>query len=414
MNVSLSNCSRSDLRLRRSLLLVMLGFSIFVDRSLAHDYVLLTNGNVIQGRMTSIGDHVIIDRGDGNELKLSSRQVMHSAPTLAELYQYRQKQRQHTHLASYQDDARWCFRHQMFDEMKIALDAADAFDPSHPETLRLRRQLAAITNRPSVADSANVDLNALPVSPSPGRAVISITQPKAVIPAAEDITDAELNKANLSFQAVSYFSSRIQPLLINRCGNAGCHRAPSADRWQLTHMGSHVRPPSRMTKLNLVATLSLIDRANVQHSALLKYATTVHGGKGEAPLKRGDDSAIESLTEWINEVSQNEAYEDVVTLADLPVVAGDDTDVVVSSKSRSPISNSTPPPVRQVAYMAGEVPLAFDDITTKASIPSPALASESKLNSNRPKRLPTVENPFDPEIFNRYYREGAIVNNRDR
>jgi hypothetical protein len=394
-------------------LLAVLGMVFVTDRSIAVDYVLLTNGNVIQGRTSVIGDHVVIDRGDGNELRLNSRQVMHSAPTLTELYRYRQKQRQYPHLASYQDDARWCYRHQMYDEMRVALDSADALDPSHPETLRLRRQLASIASRTSVDESLNVDLDAFHSSPAPGRAVVIVAQPKANPPAAEELVDAGLNKANLSYQAVSYFSSRIQPLLINRCGNAGCHRAPSDNLWQLTHMGSHIRPPSRMTKLNLLATLSLVDRTNGQQSDLLRYATKAHGGKGEAPLKRGDDSAIESLTEWINEVSQNEASEDVITVADIPIVADDDANVAAGN-SRSHASQSTSAPVRQVAYVAGEVPLAFDDIATKTTMPSPSLAAESKVSRNRPKRLPTVENPFDPEIFNRYYREGAIANSRDR
>lgn len=418
MNVSQSYCTRSHACVHLPLSLVFvfaLGFATTLNFSSAEEFVLLSNGNVIRGKATVIGSHVSIDRGDGNELKLAARQVMFSAPTLSDLYRYRQQQQQHQHphVESFQDDARWCFRHQLLDEMKLALDAADAIDPSHPETLRLRRQLASIASRSAISEPTMGDLKTLQSAPSPGRAVISLVPQKTMVSLVEDATEAELAKANLSFQAVSYFNSRVQPLLINRCGNVGCHRSPSDTSWSLTHMGSHIRPPSRMTKLNLLATLSIVNRAGDQPSDLLKYATTAHGGKNDAPLKRGDDSTVETLNEWVKEVSRHEVLADSNPLAEFPENSSNKSPVDME-QTRSSDSSAMPAPLRQVTYLEGEVPLAFDNVAKRISASSPSLDSESKVNHNRPTRLPTVENPFDPEIFNRSYREGAITNNRDK
>ncbi|HBJ37925.1 MAG TPA: hypothetical protein DDZ51_24830, partial [Planctomycetaceae bacterium] len=379
------------------------------DPTVAQDFVLLSNGNVIEGKATVIGSHTIIDRGDGNALKLASHQVVHSAPTLMDLYRYRQQQRQQPHVEGFQNDARWCLRHHLLDEMKQALDSADELDPSHPETLRLRRQLASVTNSNAVAAPTIAEPEGSQSPPAAGRMVIHAGAEEVKRPQAIEISDQELAKANLSIQAISYFNNRVQPLLLNRCGNSGCHRSPSDNQWQLTHMGTHVRPSSRMTKLNLLATLAIINRTSDIDSDLLKYATSPHGGRSEAPLKRGDDAAVESLIEWVSEVSQHKVIEENITLTELPD-ALNDLSPVVSGMSGYGDLPSMPSRVRQVTYLEGEIPLAFDDIATKPSNSNVA----SKASSNRPMRLPTVENPFDPAIFNRYYRDGAAINNRDR
>jgi hypothetical protein len=164
-----------------------------------------------------------------------------------------------------------------------------------------------------------------------------------------------------------------------------------------------------MTKLNLMATLTLVDRANAMESDLLKYATSPHGGKVEAPLKRGDEAAVESLIEWIKVVAQQTAVEDSITLTELPDIPGENLPLI-TAKPSTDHSQSMTGQVRHVTYLDGEIPLGFDALAKKPL----NLDSESKADRNRPIRLPTVENPFDPEIFNRYYREGAIANSRDR
>jgi len=381
--------------------------------TIAQEFVLLHNGNVIEGTATSNGSHVIIDRGDGNELRLDARQVRHSASSLLELHRYRLQQCRYPNVASYQDDARWCFRHQLFVEMKDSLDAADSLDPTHPETLRLRRQLASVTSRIHDAESDDEASDQKRLAPAAGRVVISVVPQNVQRPQAEDVAETELAKANLSFQAVAYFSNRVQPLLINRCGNTGCHRSPSETKWELTHMGSHVRPPSRMTKLNLLTTLSIVNRSGGQESDLLTYATMAHGGRNEAPLKRGDHTSVESLHEWIKEVSRFEDTEDAVLLTELPELSGDVTQVA-TAKFPSNLAKPKDAPVRQVTHWDVEAPVAISDTIAKPVIHTAKSALETNGNRTRPTRLPTVANPFDPEIFNRRYRGDAVDNNRDK
>jgi hypothetical protein len=374
----------------------------------ADEFVLLDNGNVIQGKAVVIGPHVVVDRGDGNELKLDSRQVARIAPTVRELYEFRIGKRQLYDVSSHQEDARWCLRHGLYPEMEISLRAADELDPSHPETLRLRRKLqATMVARDAASGADGIDPNVYGEGIKGNFKIVE----EPASPAKENSNDTnedELAALNLPQETVAYYSSRIQPLLINRCGNSGCHRAPSESGFELSHMGTHVRPAARMTRSNLVSLLRWIDRDNPNESPLLRYASEAHGGRREAPLKRSDQATIDAIAVWVRHVSQwleGDLRVALTELGDMPSGA-----VRLSPNSGVAVAANVPAmanqgnAVRQVNHVE-ELPASGDRFESSAvwasagDQPRP-LASKS----TRPTRLPTVENPFDPEIFNRNYR----------
>lgn len=361
------------------------------------DYVLLQNGNVIRGTASPIGPMVVVRYDQGNEVKLDARQVAHIAPTLRELYEFRVAGRRIRDAASWHNDARWCFRNGLYAEMAEALDAAEAFDPSHPETARLRRQLQLaldVSPRPPVALAAEqVDAEAAAGVPLPS------STPRE---SPRQTTDEDLMSLNLSSDALMYFTSRVQPILVNRCGNNGCHRSPSEATWQLTHMGVQVRPPARMTRLNLVATLELIDKEQPENSKLLQYAVQPHGGRREPPLRPSDDMALEVLRQWTQHAYYSDAGEQWAPLTPLgptPVEAAAVVPTMPQAQNAVPTAN----PIQQVGFV--------DDPALGAS-PLPAVPPAPRQTqpvppggASRPTRLPPVENPFDPEIFNRLYRQ---------
>lgn len=364
--------------------------------SRADDYVLLQNGNVIQGTAAAIGPMVVIRHGQGNEVKLDARQVAHIAPTLQELHAFRVAGRRIRDAASCHDDARWCFRNGLYDEMAAALDAAQEFDPSHPETTRLRRQLQV------VLDAASKPLVTLPLQDEavqPASGVIALPVASRAQP--RQATDDELMGLNLSSDALMYFTSRVQPILINRCGNNGCHRSPSDTSWQLTHMGVQVRPPARMTRLNLVATLALIDKTQPENSKLLRYALQPHGGRRESPLRPSDDVAIEALRQWTQTAISSHAGESWVPLTPLGEVPAQAAAVVPTPSQPLAVAPGASP-VQQAGFVDDAVlsdrPLP---VVAPAPRPSPPVTPDGAA---KPMRLPPVENPFDPAIFNRHYR----------
>jgi len=361
----------------------------------AADYILLHNGNVIEGESYSIGPYIVVDRGDGNELKLDVRQVGFRASSIAELYQFRKSKRLSSSVSSYHDDARWCFRNGLLLEMAEAIEMAEDLDPTHPETVRLRRQLTA--HHKLTYDRAQRASD--PTYNVPTDFVVSTFEQTHVTGTNVD----ELADLALPHQALAHFSNRIQPLLVNRCGNNGCHRGPSQSSWELTHMGTHIRPSSRMTKLNLIATIKAVRAGEGEGNDFLRYASHAHGGKLESPLKPTDQLSLESLTQWVNDIMTTEPSVPDVKLTELRETSG--RPIPVSSRVELVNGASAAvSPVRQVGYVDepadSAVPPTGNGIK-RAAVDSLA---PGPRDTGRPVRLPAVENPFDPAIFNRHYR----------
>ncbi len=397
-------------------LCVSLIMTIFCGSSVRGDeYVLLQNGNVIQGTATSVGPIVVIRSGAGSELKLEARQVAFSASTLSELYDFRVASRQTSDVTSHHDDARWCLRNGLYAEMTEALQAAQTLDPTHPETIRLRRQLQAAIN--SSQGQAAADFNRDDHSHASPVLAASSTPPRE--PPLQRSDDA-LVELNVSGDALAFFTSRVQPVLINRCGNSGCHRSPAESHWNLTHMGVQVRPPARMTRLNLVATLKLVNQAEPLESDLLRYAVHPHAGRREPPLRRVDDVALDSLREWVHQVSMWDESNHAVPLdprspLDAPTEFATDSTLALP-RSASPRFFKTLPlsPVMQAGHIEAHSDSGIGQPVLPTSFSHAAVPADSRPTDSRPTRLPPIDDPFDPNIFNRHYRDEAAASGADK
>ena len=250
-------------------------------------YVLLHNGNVVRGNLVNLGGTALIQRADGSQLRLPTRDVRLAAASLHELYRRRTANRADDDLAGLIQDARWCYRHGLWQAMHEALEKLETQHGRHPTIQRLRLQWR------QAIDAAGAAPDDTPTSPQPG--------PSDPLPPAAE----SLEHLDIPAHALGHFSRQIQPLLIRRCANAGCHRAPNdRTQWQLSHRGAHVIQPGRMTRLNLAATLELLDRQTPSASELLSYATKPHGDVAEPPLPSRGDAALEVFQQWAESVSR--------------------------------------------------------------------------------------------------------------
>ncbi len=246
-------------------------------------YVLLTNGNVLRGTAQVSGDLVILHRGDGSELKIRSTDVAYSAYDLRDVYLYRISRRQDRTPAMISEDAHWCLRQGLLDEAETELKKLEAADSGYPTLGRLTRQLAVARN-PSTAASS-------PPEPASVTATASHAEPVKHEP-------PTANLSGVSSQSLVEFTSRLQPMLIKSCGTSGCHRTGGDTQWQLSHFGLSTRVSSRMTQLNLGATLAFASSEHPESSPILKYATTPHGKDYEA-TGRADLLTQQTLRSWL-------------------------------------------------------------------------------------------------------------------
>ncbi len=416
---------------RHTLFGVCLFTFAFSSAALAADaepLVLLTNGNVLHGTVDVQGDFVVLHRVDGNQLRLRRDEVLYAATTIDELYQYRSQKRSFRNSSSHIDDAKWCLRHGLIKGAETEVNELITLDPSHPDVSRLQRQIAAAKTPHAKAPLV------LPIAP-----------PEAEIGRAESAPMPE----GISPASMAAFASKVQPLLINRCGNAGCHRTGSDPSWQLSHLGVNVRVSARMTQRNLIAVLRQVNMEDPFSSQLLKYSKTAHGNGNYAPTAQTTLSVESTLRDWLSLlgryppplVSQNAfgpAASEPLSSASVtpwPVVQAASSesasenytidkngeliyDPLNESKNESTaalaIEDLVPPgwpapvigPIQRT-NLGNNKPPPKSVTPTTAATPATDKSLNPVAGTVHPKRLPTIENPFSADLFNRQHQRAS-------
>jgi hypothetical protein len=380
--------------------------------------ILLSNGNVLKGLAIPQGDLVIIERDNGSQLRLQRDQVIHTADSVAALYEFRCQHRTFRSSASHVDMAKWCLRNGLIEQAQLEINELIRLDPSHPERIRLERQLSV-----TKASSATVEVRAMPVASAP--------EPPPV-------TTIELPEG-ISSGAIAEFATRVQPMLINRCGNAGCHRTGSDAKWQLSHLGVNVRVSATMTQRNINATLAHIKLDDPLSSDLLRYATTNHGsqssklsgaGIGYSPSGHIARSAEQTLRHWLSQLGRypqplvSPPTSITMNRPEIPSVqqvSGNAIDrwpvVPAGNPILTPNTADLPPEGFSVdedgewiydpdGEFAAPMPVSSEESN---EWPSPVLSTpEQPANQTpRPVRLPTLNDPFSAELFNRQSQRTA-------
>ncbi len=319
--------------------------------------VLLKNDNVLFGDAYQLGQFVLVRTAPDDELRLPRSEVACWAKSLADLYQYRLDQRSEDNLESHLRDARWCIEYELFDQAADQIQAAKVIAPDDPTVHllegQLRRHKETIGNFKQPAGS------------------VATTGFRQDLDQRDVVQASQIDPAMLSL-----FASQVQPLLINRCGR--CHDQRSERRWQLLVPPSGTRATARMTRENLAAALRFVDRGNPQQSSLLIMATSPHGGEN-APLNVRTATALDAFKRW------------------LLFQPGEST-------RRSPLRDvdrggANPNDRTAVEPQSAVAPTSFTAQLPAAS----AMPIAASIESDQPKRLPVVDNPLDPSLFNRRY-----------
>lgn len=318
-------------------------------------YVLLRDGAVLRGTVEEEPGRVVI-RHQGSEIRLTRDRVACWSDSLEGLYQYQLDRRRIFTLETYVDAARWCLRHGLHERAAAELTAATRLDSDHLEVERTKRDLQIAIARAKAGDSLPAD-GTPPASPpgTVGGNPLPNIAPEEIAP--ERAPRLERIEANL----VREFTAQIQPLLTNRCNGAACHGSGSSTAFRLEGetIGSS-RPSASDTRRNLEAALRWVDPEHPLASPLLVRALEPHGQSDAPPLGAREQAAVDNLRRWISSLSTRSG--------------------------------------EFAQREAQQSQLAAQDHVQRP--PSSVSADKAGL----PVRLPGVEDPFDPELFNRRFR----------
>lgn len=321
-------------------------------------YVLLRDRSVLRGTVDEEPGRIII-RYRGSEIRLTRDRVACWADTLDGLYQYQLDRRHVFTVESHVEAARWCLRHGLHERAAAELIAAGRIDPHHPDVERTSRELKLAAERKNERELAAAEGLAQTATQKSS----ALLSGESTDDGTEDDSDAAtafeapFGTEQIDRDLVREFTTRVQPLLTNRCNGAACHGGGSSTAFQLADDLLGGRPTAAETRLNLESTLPWIDPEHPLASPLLVRALEAHGGAPGPPLEARDRAAVENLRRWISSLASHSG--------------------------------------RPVAGDAEGSQLAAQD-----QLSSPVSAVDAGL----PVRLPGVEDPFDPELFNRRFR----------
>jgi hypothetical protein len=249
--------------------------------------VLLHNGEVLQGRILGDGQRYRIELADGGAAVLPHRDIWRVERSLRDLYEFRLQDAERHGGAAHFDLARWCLKQQLYAEASVQVAIAQRADLDAEMLRDLRARIeVAVSNRQRQA----------------ARPTIPVRQISAPDPLAdrESAVPQPVHASELSPPALEEFSKSIQPLLINRCGNATCHGRASQTDFRLAEPPRRALYTPRLTQRNAAASLQYVNFAASSASGLLEWSARPHAGMKSAALNQ---EQLESLRRWLATVT---------------------------------------------------------------------------------------------------------------
>ena len=355
------------------------------------------------GTAVQQGDWVVIE-SNGQESRLPRHSVACWAGSLRDLYQFKLDHRRSGDVAVHLRDAQWCMRQELWDLAAVEVSLAERLSPNSLHVHRIQQQLERLVQ-------SRREL-ATPVRVASGESATDSDGPHtgdvAMASFEEDASDA----TPVDRQTLQAFAQHVQPLLANRCG--ACHSHTTEQTWTLILPNAGARPSARMTRENLLASLAFIDFDAPEDSLLLLKAVTPHGGEN-APLSPHDDHARGTLKAWLD-IASAEPSSGRLSSNDNPQQQVQQTQGVVNPRWAAlmegrQLQQATAGKVEAALSPLPPGPLPASDSSRGSSLQGLSLPS-TETSPPTPARLPKVQNPFDPAIFNRrYHRDQALSEN---
>ncbi len=288
--------------------LFYLGFSKAEDQDVLPNgkwgILVLSDGTVVQGiiNRTAIGYLVTMKNG---KRAISAGQVHHHAKSRKSAYENFSKRSSKDNVPARLKLTHWCLKNRLLDEAGNELKAILILEPENSEAKKLLKQLEEMLN---------------PNHPS-HRQIGSEHSQKMNDPDIEKVAYL----GNLSRKLAKDYSSRIQPILLNQCGNYSCHGSSKRELY-LNPKTFQIR---RYSNGNIKSVFKQINWDMPEESNLLTHHQKNKESKIGSFRGRSGKKQKEFIQKWIANVVQFQAENDTVQIKE--------RSVIIQASSGSPI-----------------------------------------------------------------------------
>lgn len=257
--------------------------------------LLLRSGRVIKGKIFRGGDEYRVQRSRG-EMFVPEDAVHFACRDMKDAYQKQKAELPKLSAAERVILARWCISYNLLEEAQQELRDALILEPSRIQSRRMLKKLDDV-----LGHTAN---------PSDK---ISTSRTRGSNPNQTTAVQEVESLGGLSPEDAKQFVRRIQPLLMNNCGNARCHGSASENDFQITPVKFGRVASRHAAERNLAATLKFIDFDKPYQSQLLAVPKGNHGG-GKSPFQgRAGRTQLRKLREWVLRVTEEKTNRRLAT-----------------------------------------------------------------------------------------------------
>ena len=141
-------------------------------------FVLLRNGEVIQGQLERDGDHYLVQQSGTATLRIPYKDISHVGPSLSDLYKHKANRIVEFRAGEHLDLASWCLQNGLEAQTTHHILRAESLDPLHSHLslmkARLERymqQRAGATSGDRAALLSAIGQEPIPFAPAPVRQV---------------------------------------------------------------------------------------------------------------------------------------------------------------------------------------------------------------------------------------------------
>ncbi|MFM2094936.1 MAG: hypothetical protein RIS70_2060 [Planctomycetota bacterium] len=408
----------------------------------ASRFLILRNGQVLEGSILQLGDRYQVTLASGGELRVPTRQVEFCAESLEQAFEQKRGELSPNSIRARLELVEWCLTHRLFEQGASELSKAMYLEPRHPKIAMLERRLRALTDPRNGGRAAASDSKARPDSRSVAENDADATsptqqgsptrqgssaQPAAPAQQASDRFPVQragyeepsgrarsgvgesLNRSDrspsseansspveldLSAKDMDEFVQAIQPFILNRCATNNCHGSAESSDYHL------IRPPQGKTLVrgltlrNLRATLAQIDRDAPLASPLLTVPKSPHGNASGPVYGPTTEAFVKRLAAWTERIANPSGLKALdsqpIDLQPITPRASKAVTAVPSESTRNDEEND----VTDAAF-SDELSPAKDRIKTSGT--------KGKGRSRVSDATYVPKDPFDPEVFNRKY-----------
>lgn len=257
--------------------------------------LVLEDGRVLSGKISRHAAGCFVERPSGTIL-IATEQIRCVARDLKDAYRLQRDQLVDPTSMQLVGLAEWCISYRLYDEAGDELRRALRREPGNDVA---RQMLGRLEDMVRAKPAPKVK-----------------TSPDPYGNLAPDVEAL----GGMSRTTAADFTSRVQPLLINKCGNASCHGSEATNEFRLQHVRIGTSNHRRFTEQNLAMVLKYVDLQQPQQSPLLKVTSGQHGNSSLSIFGGAAGTSQERLLRgWLQTVADEKQAESERYAARVPL-----------------------------------------------------------------------------------------------